>query len=852
MSDTALTDQTGTASRSSLALRELAAERPTAPAVLVDEACVTYEQLNREADQLAYRLADEYPGGSHIALRTAGTHATAVGFLAIQRAGMVSVPVDPTAPRERVQTILTDVEASLLLSDIDGDDEFPLPTGQPLFHGAEAPADATDRYRGELASIVYTSGSTGTPKGIMLGREQIEGTLSSLPDVGIAPGARVGGLVAGTVGYIERLVDAVLFLRSTLVSYEIRRLGLVPLGAWMARERIVAFATVPTVMRSLLSTLPPDQRFADLRVVVLSGETSTWEDVEQIRRHLTDEAVIVNAFGLTETAGIASLTISADTHAGTGPLPAGVVSPDVKLTIVDETGKPAAAGDPGEIVVESPRNALGYWKRADLTNSAFTELPNGARRVRTGDGGRIRPDGMLDHLGRLDHLVKVSGNRVEFGEVEAALSRLDGVAAAAVATYIDASESTRITACVAPSTGAALDGRALRSGLSRQLPGYMIPDHIAVVDVIPQLPGGKTDRAAVAALRTSEQSSVNGQPSGLSPLESTLREIWSDVLGVKVTNVNDDFFELGGDSMRATRMFIELERRCGIDRPMSLIAEAPTIASLALLLGDESTWNAPLAVQTEGSRPPIFFIHDGAGSLSCGRAMATELGSDQPLYGIRCSGLNGAPVRVANLEELAATYIDQIRSLYPHGPYTFFGASLGGLIAMEMARQLKEHGEEVPFVALGDSTAPVPPAAVLAAARAQRSVRENIVLTVKRQVAYRWRRLGSEARDGRRQQRAVDRAVAQGHPIPVFARGRHVMRVYGALLLDYHARGPFPDRVLLLRAGGPDLVPDRGWNTLVADRLQIVDVPGTHPDLGRESSSSYVGPVLAKALANLV
>jgi thioesterase domain-containing protein/acyl carrier protein len=338
----------------------------------------------------------------------------------------------------------------------------------------------------------------------------------------------------------------------------------------------------------------------------------------------------------------------------------------------------------------------------------------------------------------------------------------------------------------------------------------------------------------------------------MSPLESSLREIWSDVLGVRVTSVNDDFFELGGDSMRAARVFIELERRCGIDRPMSLIAEAPTIASLAFLLGDESAWNAPLAVQTEGSRPPIFFVHDGTGSLSCGRAMAAELGTDQPLYGIRCSGLNGEPLRVANLEELAASYNAQIRSLYPHGPYTFFGASLGGMIAMEMARQLKEEGEEVPLVALGDSTAPVPPDAAIDAARAERSYFENLALLVRRHLAYRRRRLGSGARDGRRQERALQRALAGGLPIPVFARGRYAMREYGALLRDYKARGPFPDRVLLLRTGGPDLVPDRGWSALVADRLQIVDVPGTHPDLGRESSASYVGPVLAKALANLI
>ena len=160
---------------------------------------------------------------------------------------------------------------------------------------------------------------------------------------------------------------------------------------------------------------------------------------------------------------------------------------------------------------------MGYWRRPDLTESVFSVMPSGYRRVRTGDGGRIRPDGMLEHLGRLDHLVKISGNRVELGEVENALARLDGVAAAAAATYVDDTDSTRLTACVMPNSGATLDPRLLRASLSRRLPGYMIPDHIAIVDAVPQLPGGKTDRARVAELRSTDPGGATGQGAARTP-----------------------------------------------------------------------------------------------------------------------------------------------------------------------------------------------------------------------------------------------------------------------------------------------------------------------------------------------
>jgi acyl-coenzyme A synthetase/AMP-(fatty) acid ligase/thioesterase domain-containing protein/acyl carrier protein len=858
----------GTANPASLALREASRARPDEIALQVDGDAFSFSELNAEADRLAQRLVGEYAQGDRIGLRANGTHAIVVGFVAIQRAGMISVQVDPTAPQERVRTILDDVEAPLLLSDAEEDADLPVSVGHPLTFGADADPIPLDRERSELVSIVFTSGSTGVPKGIMVGRKQVDDMLVRTPQSPyLVPGARVGALVGGTVGYIERLVEICLYNQTRLVSFEIRRHGIVPLGPWLVRERIAFLSMVPTVLRSLLPTLETDQQFPDLRMVVFTGETTTWEDVVELRRHLPPEAVILNAFGLTETGAIATLLITSATEAGTGALPAGEISAEASVTIIDEDGKPVEAGMPGEIVVEGAGCSLGYWRRPELTEARFTALPNGYRRIRTGDGGRIAADGTLEHLGRIDFMVKISGNRVELGEVEKELMLLDGVAAAAAATYTDDTQNTRLTACVTPTAGAALDPRLLRASMARRLPGYMIPDHIAVVDALPQLPGGKTDRLRVAELRGQDTGGAAEPAEAHSEIEQTLIEIWTDVLGVTRLGVHDDFFDLGGDSMRAARMFIELERRCGIDRPASLLAEASTVRSLALALDDDSAWGALLALQTSGAQPPLFVVHDGAGSLLYARGLPEELGADQPIYGIRCEGLNGRRIPEESVAALAASYVERMRVPYPHGPYLFYGGSFGGVIAMEMARQLIEAGEEVPLVVLGDSI--MPNSSFRWASTNERAASRvtelknlggpararHFAWLLKRQLAHRTmrviRHVGREERTARRYDRIIDRALQTGEAVPIGARDRFLLVQSGLLMRDHNPAPPLPERVLLIRTGGPGTLPDRGWNPLVGDTLEIVDVPGTHADLGREASGVYVGPVIAEALQRL-
>jgi thioesterase domain-containing protein/acyl carrier protein len=360
------------------------------------------------------------------------------------------------------------------------------------------------------------------------------------------------------------------------------------------------------------------------------------------------------------------------------------------------------------------------------------------------------------------------------------------------------------------------------------------------------------------------------------PLERALIRAWSDGLQV-VVGIDDDFVELAGDSIRAARVFAVVQRHLGLERPASLLEDASTIASLARALDDDSDWESFLATQSR-DKPPLFVVHDGAGSLAYASRLGAALGPEQPIYGVPSGIMDGGhTLRAASIDELATLYVERIRALHPKGPYLFYGVSAGGVIAMEIARQLKCAGTDVPLVVLGDTVAPVPgvapphlppslpkPRAVRRAARWLRGLSQLPARTrtrallglLKHQVLGRLTIALREARDRRRrdrdrrrQRRIFARALRQGEAIPAPARGFYALYKYGRLLLQHRPQPPFPDRVVLLRAGGLWTAPDRGWHALVGDRLEIVDVPGTHVALGDEASGAYVGPILAKEIA---
>ncbi|HEX7241350.1 MAG TPA: thioesterase domain-containing protein, partial [Longimicrobiaceae bacterium] len=371
-------------------------------------------------------------------------------------------------------------------------------------------------------------------------------------------------------------------------------------------------------------------------------------------------------------------------------------------------GAPVPPGVPGELCVGGAGVARGYLGRPGPTAERFVPDPfsgeAGARLYRTGDRARWGPDGALEFLGRLDRQVKVRGFRVEPGEAEAALAAHPGVREAAVAAREDAPGETRLVGYVVPATGD-VDPAELRAWLRARLPAHLVPEALVVLDALPLTPSGKPDRAALPA---PGGGGGEGYVAPRTAEEEALARIWAGVLGVERVGVRDDFFELGGQSILATRLLARVRAELDADVTVAALLAGATVEEMArAVAGRRSPVRPPLvALQSFGGRAPLFLAHPAGGHVVCYRALAVHLAPEQPVYALQPRGVDGGEAPLADLAQMAAYYVDAVRAFRPEGPYRLGGWSFGGVVAWEMARQLAAAGDTPELLALVD-TAPL-------------------------------------------------------------------------------------------------------------------------------------------------
>jgi thioesterase domain-containing protein len=387
--------------------------------------------------------------------------------------------------------------------------------------------------------------------------------------------------------------------------------------------------------------------------------------------------------------------------------------------VLDAALRPAPVGVPGEVWVAGAGVSRGYAGRPALTAERYLPDPwgpPGARMYRTLDLARRLDDGSLEYLGRRDAQVKVRGVRVEPGEVEAALALHPSVSEAAVDARGPA-EARRLVAwltpCSPPLRGTSGGGgrptaAALRDHLRARLPEAMVPAAFVWLDALPRTTSGKIDRRALPD--PPEMSPQRAHVTPRTELESQLAALWSDVLGVPLVGIHDDFFDLGGQSILASRLAARVRTELGREMPLATVLHAPTVARLAAALtGPGADVRPPVVpLHPHGDAPPLFLAPPGGGHVVCYHALAALLGPSLPVFGLQSRGLDDGSAPHATVEDVAAYFVDALREMRPDGPYHLGGWSFGGLVAWEMARQLAAVGAEVGIVALLD-TAPPPP-----------------------------------------------------------------------------------------------------------------------------------------------
>jgi acyl-coenzyme A synthetase/AMP-(fatty) acid ligase len=384
-----------------------------------------------------------------------------------------------------------------------------------------------------------------------------------------------------------------------LYPWDIRREGLGGLPAWMNEEAITVYRSSTSVFRYLADGLGGRDNFPALRLLTFASEPAYARDVERFRERFARSCLLVNALSASETGTIATHFVDPDAPLPDRLVPVGLPLDGVEILLLREDGAPAPPGAAREIAVRGRYLSAGYWNEPELTRATFSPDPQGgdARVYRTGDLGRILPDGALVHLGRRDFQVMIRGFRVETGEVELALRDHPGVAAAAVVAGPDARGETALIGYVVPARKPGPDASDLRDFLRRRLPAQMVPAAIVALDELPVTGAGKIDRRALPApgARASRVAPVAPR----TPLEERLAGIWSEVLGLDSVGVEDSFLDLGGNSLLATMVVNRVLGDVRTDVSVAALLAASTVAGMAVVVAAHLAQGLPTGLLSE-------------------------------------------------------------------------------------------------------------------------------------------------------------------------------------------------------------------------------------------------------------
>ena len=698
---------------------------PDAVAVVDADGELTYEALNAEADRLACQLRTLGVGPeSVVALCLPRGVQMVTAIVAVWKAGGAYLPMDPDHPTDRLVFQIRDSAARVVVvggvpawTESLGPGVQVIDTSNPAMAQAAAgrPTEALPEtfHPARLAYVIYTSGSTGAPKGVGISHGALANYTASVPGLlGFAqPGRRYGLLqnqvtdLGNTVLFGALATGGTVFIPDADTAMDGRAWA-----GYIAEHGIDCVKGVPSHLAALVQGAGEEQALPS-KSVVLGGEAAQVDWVRELLAAGGDRR-ICNHYGPTETTiGVATSTLSLDQVDG-GYVPAGRPVANTCFYVLDEHLAPVAPGVAGELYIAGAQLARGYVGRAGLTAERFVACPfaAGERMYRTGDLVRWTKDGQLVILGRTDDQVKIRGFRIEPGEVQAALLTLPGVGQAAVIVREDTSGDRNLVGYVVPAGDADLDAIEMRTALAGMLPAHMVPTAVVVLDGIPLTANGKLDRRQLPA------PDFGGGPGDVQGArdarEAMLCDVFAEVLGLERIGIHDSFFDLGGHSLLAARLVARLRAVCGAAVNLRTLFEAPTVASLAARIASgtvEATadpFETMIALRVGGSGAPVFCVHPGAGVSWSYLGILPYVDVARPVYGLQSTGryvASSGESPYVSSEQMAAEYLDRIRTVQPTGPYTLLGWSFGGTIAQEMAVQLEQAGEEVALLAMFDS-----------------------------------------------------------------------------------------------------------------------------------------------------
>lgn len=834
---------------------------------------MSYRLLNRAANRLAHRLLAAGAGPEvMVGICLERSLDFLVAMLAVFKAGAAFVPLDPAYPAERLGFMVQDSKAPVIITNSGLAELFNQAKVRLLCLDKEAESLARESEKNpgraarpeNAAYVIYTSGSTGQPKGVVVTQEAIANHARECKGhYGINPRDKV--LQFSSFNFdasLEQILPA-LIAGATLVVRDEEVWSTAEFGRKLI-ELELTVADIPTAYWHQLveewHRAPEDIPNHRLRLIVVGGEALSPQKLELWKKLPGRKVRLVNAYGPTET----TITATSWEVEGSGEglskeaVPIGRPRGNRRVYLLDQYGNPVPLGVPGELLIGGGMLARGYLNRAELTQQKFIADPFSdaaeARLYRTGDLVRYREDGQLEFLGRLDDQVKIRGFRIELGEVESVLRLHPHVREAMVLARELAGGEKRLVGYVT-GKGSVPGGAELRSFLAARLPEYMVPAAIVGLVEWPLMPNGKIDRRALP-----EPDFATGGQEGTGPrdpLELQLQLAFERVLKKPGVGVKVSFFELGGDSLQALELLVEIEKVTGRQLPLGTLYQSATVEALATEVRERSPeeWSAVVPLQKSGKRTALNFIHTTPGDILGYGNLVYRLGTEHPSFGFQSLGLKDGALCHETIEEMANYYTELLVKNQPEGPYHLIGWCYGGVLAVEMARLLKEQGREVGLLGLLETIA-MPPAGFNARYYAHR------VHCLLRMAPTQWgvyvRAKLKYARDVKMANRLRFRQMDDSSRVApdgtiLDPRLAQLERVYNTNLeaLNKYRTRYYPGKVTLFNAAERDKAviadPIYGWAGL-ASEVEVHKVPGDHDTMLMEPNVNVLARKILECL----
>ncbi len=703
---------------------------PEAAAVVFEGNSLSYEDLNKQANQLAHLLISKGVGPEQfVALALPRSLDMVVGLIAVLKTGAAYLPLDPDYPEDRLAFMLDDANPAYLLTSTENLARLPDADALPRIVIDDSdtvedlnncpcsnPTDA-DRIKplspSNPAYVIYTSGSTGKPKGVIVPHQNVV-RLFGATDLWFGFNSSDVWTLFHSYAFdfsVWEIWGALLYGgRLVVVSHAISRSPAEFLQL-LVNEGVTVLNQTPSAFYQLMQAdreNPDLGQKLSLRFVIFGGEAlelgrlGDWYD-----RHPDNAPKLVNMYGITETTvHVSYIELDRNIAAMRANSLVGCSIPDLGVYVLDNALRPVPPGVTGELYVSGAGLARGYLNQPGLTAERFVANPfgpAGTRMYRTGDLARWREDGLLDYMGRADHQIKIRGFRIEPGEIEAVIAGHPDIHQVAVVVRENRSGDKRLVAYIVSDEEDRLDSAELRRYVAKYLPDYMVPSAFVTISDLPLTQNGKLDRKSLPEPEISADVAGRGPRT---PQEEILCNLFAEVLDLSQVGIDDGFFDLGGHSLLAVTLMSRIRDALGVELSIGNLFETPTVAGLVerLEMGtSKSALDVLLPLRTSGEQPPLFCVHPAGGLGWCYAGLMNTLGKEYPIYGLQARGILEREKLPETMNEMAADYIEHIRRIQPKGPYYLLGWSLGGNIIHAMATLLQKQSEEVALVAMLDA-----------------------------------------------------------------------------------------------------------------------------------------------------